>query len=117
MLGVRFWGLGIRYRGFGEWFALHRKGIDRMSGYEGETVRLQPRCSRCTGEMRAGTALGVIPEWRTPEGPLIGWVDGTPKRKGWTRTYEIADRDVYTIVAYRCVTCGYIELYAKDIID
>lgn len=67
------------------------------------------KCPKCNGIMQVGFVAD-----QTYGGVLPGrWVKGKPQRSFWFGT-KISDRVVINVSAYRCATCGYIELYARD---
>ena len=66
------------------------------------------RCPKCDGEMEDGfiadmTHGGVLPS---------KWVEGKPVKSFWTGT-KIGNKETVEITTYRCISCGYLELYAK----
>lgn len=65
-------------------------------------------CSKCGGEMQKGFLLdrGDL-EVRHP----AVWVAGPPKKSLWMGT-KIEGREMFEIGSYRCVQCGFLELYA-----
>lgn len=66
-------------------------------------------CSRCGSEMQDGFLLdrGDL-EVRHP----AVWVAGPPKKSLWMGT-KIEGREVFEIASRRCVSCGFLELYAR----
>ncbi|HVK14004.1 MAG TPA: hypothetical protein VM597_35000 [Gemmataceae bacterium] len=64
-------------------------------------------CPKCQGQMVRGFLLG---------GPLIAsWFEGEP-RKGLLGNIKLPGPPL-TSAAYRCVECGYLELYAGQEYD
>jgi predicted nucleic-acid-binding Zn-ribbon protein len=70
---------------------------------------IQTRCPKCEGEM----VRGFIPDG-IHGGQLVSrWTAGIPKKSFWTGTKLVAHIDAVPIGAYRCESCGYLELYAR----
>lgn len=65
-------------------------------------------CLRCAGPMVEGYLLDG-----TDSGFRVGqWVEGPPQ-KTWLGL-KTKGRGKYPVVAYRCETCGRLELYATE---
>jgi hypothetical protein len=65
-------------------------------------------CPRCEEPLEPGHMID-----RTYGGNLQPqWQPGTPVRSFWSGL-KINDRELVPVVAYRCVGCGYLELYAR----
>jgi hypothetical protein len=70
------------------------------------------RCPKCSGSLNEGfladyAHAAVIPG---------RWVKGRPQRSIWRGT-NLRDRIIFRMSAYRCATCGYVELYARERVD
>ncbi len=78
-----------------------------MDAYEGKTVRLQPRCPLCTGEMTDGFLLDHAHGTQT----TVEWVEGAPKRSFWTGISTAHSRR-YNVTTFRCEQCGFLASYA-----
>jgi hypothetical protein len=82
------------------------------------------KCLRCQGDLK----VGFIPDAAYNAIFLTSWVEGTPEiRSGWLTTLRgaylvgkvlnfknLMDRTKHPIVAYRCTSCGMLELYAPS---
>jgi predicted nucleic-acid-binding Zn-ribbon protein len=67
----------------------------------------EQRCPKCNSPMEEGFMLDSA-----YGGPVPGrWIAGEPGRAYLT---GFRDRRKLMIIAYRCATCGYLEMYAKD---
>jgi hypothetical protein len=44
--------------------------------------------------------------------PIITWIQGLYKRGWWYPVKDIEQRLVLPVTTFRCVACGYLELYA-----
>ena len=65
-------------------------------------------CPKCKGQMEEGFMLD-----HTHGGYLAGkWIKGAPERSIWTGV-KIKNREQRAVSAFRCVSCGYLEFYAK----
>ena len=66
-------------------------------------------CLRCGGEMAEGLLLDYIGTMQTK------WLDGPvefgPKWAG--ASPKVKKERVHPVVGYRCLTCGFIDLYAR----
>ncbi len=80
-----------------------------MNAYEGKTVRLQPACPLCTGQMEPGF-IPVLSE----SDVLIQseWAAGEPQRRRWGMGLKLKRVRRYAIAALRCEACGFLALYA-----
>jgi hypothetical protein len=76
------------------------------------TMPPQPlTCPKCDGEM----IQGFIPELGPPSFAQVtipAWVEGTPQKSFWAGTKVPKDK-VIPIGTFRCVSCGYLESYAR----
>jgi hypothetical protein len=51
---------------------------------------------------------------RTHGGKLQSvWVEGEPEKSFWTGV-KTSDKEIYTIQAFRCPTCNYLEFYTTE---
>jgi hypothetical protein len=64
-------------------------------------------CPKCDGSMDHGFATDHTVAAMHPS----GWVEGEPKKTLWVGT-TLSERGVLPIVAYRCSSCSFVELYA-----
>ena len=65
------------------------------------------KCPKCSETM----VIGYIPEisHRTS---VSFWIEGVPEFSFWSSGVKIPE-DRIDIITYRCIQCGYLELYAK----
>lgn len=67
------------------------------------------QCSKCHGVLREGFVAdyshGMVIPGR--------WVKGKPQHSFWWGT-RLRDRIMFRMTAYRCESCGYVELYARE---
>ena len=66
-------------------------------------------CLRCGGEMEEGFALDET----YGEKKQGQWVEGEPKKSIWTGL-KLGGRKKLPISAYRCMECGFLDLFARD---
>lgn len=82
-----------------------------MGGYEGETQPLRPlmrRCQRCGGLLQKG----FLPDVNHSTIRVRVWAEGEPE---YTRWNDIrASGRWIPIVAWRCIACGGIDLFAIE---
>ncbi|MDX1439295.1 MAG: PF20097 family protein [Rubricoccaceae bacterium] len=66
-------------------------------------------CLRCGGEMEEGFALdethGGVKQSR--------WISGPPRKSIWTGL-KLGGKRKLPISAYRCMNCGFLDLYANE---
>jgi hypothetical protein len=65
------------------------------------------KCPKCQNRMEAG----FIPDLSYGAVALASWVEGVPE-KGWTGSVKLRAKTQTPILAYRCVSCGFLENYA-----
>ena len=68
-------------------------------------------CPKCAGEFIPGfatAARGSAPNSYTQ--PEL-WVAGPPEASMWTGS-NVRTKEHYTLLAYRCRGCGFVEFYA-----
>jgi predicted nucleic-acid-binding Zn-ribbon protein len=66
------------------------------------------QCPKCHNQMEQGAILDHLPGGAR----ILGWVKGVPRKSWWRGIYsEVTD---IPIGSFRCTTCGYLELYARD---
>ena len=67
-------------------------------------------CAKCGGGLEAG----FIPDFNHGQSQSRpgAWVEGEPKRSFWFGT-SLRGRQRHQITAFRCRSCGYLELYAN----
>lgn len=67
------------------------------------------KCLRCNNEMQAGyimdTDLGTS--------RVSKWIEGESESNSSENETEAKEREIRSISTYRCVVCGYLDLYAK----
>lgn len=80
-----------------------------MSGYEGDTVRLSPRCPMCQGELEEGYVRDRAYGGDFP----AEWVEGEPQRS-WLTGVNLRSARRYIMESSRCTSCGYVALYANN---
>lgn len=66
-------------------------------------------CLRCGGKMEEGFALDET----YGEKKQGQWIEGEPKKSTWTGL-KLSGRKKLPISAYRCLACGFLDLYARD---
>ncbi len=68
------------------------------------------KCPKCENVMEEGHILDTITSkyWT-----LSRWIEGCPEKSFWYGL-KTKGRRVYTIKAYHCVNCGYLEFYATE---
>ena len=66
-------------------------------------------CPRCRSNMSEGF---ILDRGDHNSHNLQTWVSGTPLKSFWTG-YRTKDRHKFTVTAYRCDRCGYLEAYAQ----
>jgi hypothetical protein len=44
----------------------------------------------------------------------IKWIQGVPERS-WVGGVKLNDRDCRPIVIWRCIDCGFLEAYAREL--
>ena len=68
------------------------------------------RCPKCDGEMEQGFVLDEI-----PGGQIASrWAGGIPRTSFWTGVKAVPANEVIPVGAFRCASCGYLELYARS---
>jgi len=66
-------------------------------------------CPKCKKAMSAGFLLdGSQHDYRG----VIQWVDGVPQKSMWTGV-STKKKLVLSVMTYRCMSCGYLESYAR----
>ena len=65
-------------------------------------------CPKCNGSM----VKGFLP---VPESTVVPtyWVEGQLE-KNFFGSVKTQDRDIYRVFAYRCRSCGFMEVYAQE---
>ena len=72
---------------------------------------MQLKCARCRSDMEEGFFLDVQGSASNAKAASV-WVQGPPQETFWTGI-KLSGRDQKQVVAYRCTSCGYLELYAR----
>lgn len=74
------------------------------------------RCLRCKGDMEQG----FMPEYAHPTLLVTRWYLGAPKEAEIkllgmkvAEWLDVKEADMRLVVTYRCVSCGYLESFAK----
>ena len=67
------------------------------------------RCPKCGSGMEQGFVLDNTHGARV----VSHWAPGAPLKSFWVGT-KLPDEKQVPIGAYRCSSCGYLELYARD---
>jgi predicted nucleic-acid-binding Zn-ribbon protein len=62
------------------------------------------KCPKCSADMQDGFLL----EQKLP----LRWITGTPEASVFGNI-KVHDRDQRQVEGYRCVQCGYLELFAQ----
>jgi predicted nucleic-acid-binding Zn-ribbon protein len=65
-------------------------------------------CPKCGRQQARGF---VLDRRRVRKFDTSKWVKGEPRRSFW-HGLDLKGRDIYTIQAQRCDSCGFVELYA-----
>ena len=71
----------------------------------------QPNCAKCGSPMTEGFMLDFTGDNVRREQAL--WVEGHRERAVWVGT-KLKGKDVRQVDAFRCATCGLLELYATE---
>lgn len=71
-------------------------------------------CSKCGGEMQRGFLYdrGHM-EYNTQQ----VWVEGDPEETFWSGGVKTSGRNAYSVGAYRCGGCGFLDFYATESSD
>jgi hypothetical protein len=71
-------------------------------------ARSEPVCPHCKQRMQEGYLPDAATNvWRAPS-----WVEGKPEWSFWTGL-KMRGKTPLPVTAYRCPSCGYVEIYAK----
>ena len=70
----------------------------------------QLTCPRCGGAFEAGHILDQNHGSGLAE--QTKWQPGMPARSFWTGL-KVKRRELLPVMTYRCVECGYLEMYAR----
>jgi hypothetical protein len=68
------------------------------------------KCPKCSGRMEQGFV--VDHSYGSGARMVSEWAPGAPLKSFWTGTKLPEDR--VPIGTYRCASCGYLELYARE---
>ena len=66
-------------------------------------------CPKCGGRMEQGFVLDNTYGARV----VSQWAPGAPRKSFWTGT-KVADKDLIPIGTFRCASCGFLEMYARE---
>ena len=67
------------------------------------------RCPKCDGAMEQGFILD-----RTHGGQLVSnWVASAPLKSFWVGTKTAPPENIIPVGAFRCASCGFLEMYAR----
>ena len=69
----------------------------------------RPVCPKCNGAMERGH----IPDMGHGEILESRWAPGVPERRRFFGGIRWKPETQTSLAAYRCVSCGYVELYAR----
>jgi len=67
-----------------------------------------PRCPKCQKTMERGH----IPDIAESHVVQTAWARGETERRRWVGGIKVNTKEQLPITAYRCPSCGYVELYA-----
>ncbi len=65
-------------------------------------------CPKCDRRMEAGTVI----DRGYGRADISSWIEGLP-RLGWFGV-KLRGVKLYPVTTYRCRSCGYLELYARE---
>ena len=71
-----------------------------------------PTCSKCSGAMTPGFLLDFTGDGVRRDQSL--WVEGSRQAAPWVGT-RLKGKKVREVDAYRCDSCGFLELYAHTL--
>lgn len=81
-------------------------------------VDIKNQCLRCGSEMETGFMLDrdTIPPFGTSPPRVPTWIEGSTENSDeWNSSFKLAGKRMRQVnKAYRCVKCGYLELYANS---
>ena len=67
------------------------------------------KCSKCGGQMEQGFVLDMTYGARL----VSQWAPGPPAKSFWQGT-KLPEDKLISIGTFRCVSCGFLESYARD---
>ena len=73
-----------------------------------DNAKLQ--CVKCGGMM----TRGFIPDHDFMHVFELSWFEGDPRFSSWSKSVKLEHVRRRPIKAFRCASCGYLELYAPD---
>lgn len=89
-------------------------GAAVRSAMTGATQRLysstEPGCPKCGQPMDRG----FIPDEYRDHNEVTVWVRGHPERSLEDGTVVLSGAQMWQVVTYRCIGCGYLESFARD---
>ena len=65
-------------------------------------------CAKCQGRMEEG----VLPDFGYGQVVPGSWQEG-PAERNWLGSLKVRHKTRHPITAYRCRSCGYLDLYAN----
>ena len=68
-----------------------------------------PRCPKCQKTMERGH----IPDQGRNKVSQSGWSHGEAERQRFLGGIKFRPKEQFPLTAYRCPSCGYVELYAQ----
>jgi predicted nucleic-acid-binding Zn-ribbon protein len=73
-------------------------------------AQTSPRCPKCQKTMERGHLPDIS------EGHVVqtAWARGAPERRRFIGGIKVKTKEQLPLVAHRCPSCGYLELYAPD---
>lgn len=68
------------------------------------------RCAKCEGQMERG----FLPDHASGFAAFVSaWIGGLPMKSHWRITKAQPGKKPISIGTFRCVSCGYLESYAR----
>jgi hypothetical protein len=58
---------------------------------------------------------GHVPDNGRNNATQSGWAHGPAERRSFLGGIKVRQKELIPVSAYRCPSCGYVELYAKSI--
>jgi len=71
------------------------------------------KCSKCNGAMSEGFVIDHG-DYQIKQEQI--WVTGAPEASFWSGL-KTSNRDAFTVRAFRCAACSYLEFYTTDKVD
>jgi Double zinc ribbon len=80
----------------------------------GATQRLNPAMSHLCAKCGNSMDRGFIPDEFRDRNEVTVWVRGEPQRDNRAGAVLLGGADMWEVVTFRCMGCGYLESYAVD---